>query len=195
MKMIALLALALLLSPTHVFAHCDTTSGPVVESARAALKSGQIAPVLKWIKPEYEPELKAAFERTLKVRGKDAEAQEFADTYFLETVVRLHRLGENAGFTGLKNEPPEPIIQMAENAISEQSADKLSAALARHMDKELRRRFNAVIAKKAHADDSPAAGREYVAAYVEFMHFLEELHRPLEADAQKASLTAEHQHK
>src|SRR3990172_5644367 len=77
-----------------VFAHCDTMDGPVVVEARAALEKGEVTPALKWVKPEYEEEVKAAFAKAIQVRSKGPEAKEVADAYFLETLVRLHRSGE-----------------------------------------------------------------------------------------------------
>ncbi|MDD2599842.1 MAG: DUF6448 family protein [Kiritimatiellae bacterium] len=55
--------------------------------------------------PEDEAEIKAAFAKAIVVRAKGAEAKELADRYFLETFVRVHRAGEGAPYTGLKDEP------------------------------------------------------------------------------------------
>jgi hypothetical protein len=41
------------------------------------------------------------FQKTLIVRNKGKEAQEIADRYFLETLVRLHLAGEDETYTGL----------------------------------------------------------------------------------------------
>jgi hypothetical protein len=91
-----------LVATNGAFAHCDTLDGPVVIAAKTALEKKQIAPVLKWVKAEHEPELKAAFVRTLAVRSLGADARELADQFFFETLVRLHREGEGAPYTGLK---------------------------------------------------------------------------------------------
>jgi hypothetical protein len=85
-----------------VLAHCDTLDGPVVQTARTALEKGDITPLLKWVRVEDEKEIKDAFEKTLAVRRKGAEAKELADMYFFETLVRIHRAGEGAPYTGLK---------------------------------------------------------------------------------------------
>ena len=47
-------AIAVLAAPSTARAHCDTMDGPVLEEARAALASGDVVPVLKWIAPEHE---------------------------------------------------------------------------------------------------------------------------------------------
>ena len=85
-----------------VFAHCDTLDGPVVKTARAALEKGDVTPILKWVKKENEAEIRDLFKKTLSVRSKGKEAQELADMYFLETLVRVHRAGEGEPYTGLK---------------------------------------------------------------------------------------------
>jgi hypothetical protein len=35
-------------------AHCDTLDGPVVDTARRALASGDATPVIKWVAPSDE---------------------------------------------------------------------------------------------------------------------------------------------
>jgi hypothetical protein len=73
-----------------------------VAAARRALKSGDLAPVLTWVKKDNEPKVRAAFDRALRVRALGDEARELADTAFFETLVRLHRAGEGEPYTGLK---------------------------------------------------------------------------------------------
>ena len=45
-------------------AHYDTLDGPVVETARATLDKGDVTPLLKWIRPSDEKEIRAAFQKT-----------------------------------------------------------------------------------------------------------------------------------
>lgn len=167
---------SLLLIPEMSWGHCDTLRGPVITDARLALATGEVTPVLKWIKPENEPEIRAAFRKTLTVRAAGPDAKEIADRYFFETVVRLHRLGENAPFTGLKDEPIEPAIALADNALESGSPDKLVSQTTAHVTAELRQRFAAVKQARKHSRDSVIAGREYVARYVEFTHYVEQVH-------------------
>lgn len=68
----------------NALAHCDTLDGPVVVTARAALDKGDVTPLLKWIRPEEEKDISAAFQKTLVMRAKGSEAKEFADMYFLK---------------------------------------------------------------------------------------------------------------
>ena len=89
------------LPAARVLAHCDTMDGPVIAAARVALEKGDVLPVLKWIRPEDEQEIRAAFSRTISVRAGGPEARALADTWFFETLVRVHRAGEGAPYAGL----------------------------------------------------------------------------------------------
>lgn len=162
---------------SDVLAHCDTLDGPLVAESKAALDKQDVTPVLKWVKAADEPAIRAAFARAVAVRGKGPEARELADLYFLETVVRIHRAGEGAPYTGLKNEPPTPIIAAADKALAEGSVEALTQKVAGHVVHGIRARFEAAAEKKKRANDSVGAGREYVAAYVEYTHYLEGIHR------------------
>jgi hypothetical protein len=92
--------------------HCDTLDGPVIKDAKKALKTGDVAPVLKWVKKEHETQIRDQFKKTMTVRAKGTEAREIADMYFFETLVRLHRAGEGAPYTGLKASSVEPSMEM-----------------------------------------------------------------------------------
>ncbi len=158
------------------FAHCDTTRGPVIPEAKAALEKGDVTPVLKWVKKDNEAEIKAAFAKALKVRTTGPEAKELADQYFLETLVRLHRAGEGAAYSGLKDEPVEPIVAMADKALADGSADEMIKTISGHMAEAMRARFNKALEAKKNKDKSVEAGREFVEAYVAYMHYVEGIH-------------------
>ncbi len=178
----ALLGAALLLSP-RASGHCDTMDGPVIVAAKAALQHNDIGPVLKWVKPDGEAEVKAAFAKTLAVRAKGPEARELADQYFFETLVRVHRAGEGAPFTGLKpaGTPLELPIREADTALETGSVDELVKLVTEKAATGIRQRFSEVREKKAHAEHNVAAGREFVAAYVEYVHYVEGLHQVAQA--------------
>ena len=158
------------------FAHCDTTSGPVIPEAKAALEKGDVTPILKWIKKDNEAEIKVAFTKAVAVRTKVPEAKELADQYFLETLVRLHRAGEGAPYTGIKDEPVEPIVAMADKALADGSADEMIKKISGHMAAEIKERFAKVLEAKKNKDKSVEAGREFVEAYVTYMHYVEGVH-------------------
>jgi hypothetical protein len=168
---------SLLLGGT-AWAHCDSLNGPVVMAAKQALEQGDLTPVLKWIQKEYEPEVRAAFEETIKVRAQGEEAKELADRYFFETVVRLHRAGEGAPYTGLKpaGTPWGPAIEAGEKALASGDVEPVVHLLTEAAAAGVRERFALMQQKKQDAERSVEAGREFVDAYVEFMHYLEGLH-------------------
>ena len=159
-----------------VFAHCDTLNGPVIPEAQAALAAGDVTPILKWVKPADEEAVKTAFAKAVAVRAQSPEAQELADQYFLETLVRIHRAGEGAPYTGLKDEPVEPIVALADQALAAGTADAMIAKISGHVAGAIREKFEKALEAKKHRDESVAAGREYVEAYVTYMHFVEGIH-------------------
>lgn len=168
----------------NAFAHCDTLDGPVVQTARIALEKGDVTPLLKWVQADDEKEIRAAFQKTLIVRAKGAEAKELADMYFFETLVRIHRAGEGAPYTGLKpGEAVDPAVALADNALETGSVDKLVDILTKAMADGIRERFQHTKETQKHADDSVAAGREFVKAYVIFTHYAEGLHAIIKANA------------
>lgn len=188
------------------FAHCDTLDGPVVTDARTALEKKDITTVLKWIKSEYEAELKTTFARTLAVRAQGKEARELADQFFFETLVRVHRAGEGAPYTGLKpvGTKVEPAVAAADVAMDNGNADALIKTVTDEAAAGIRQRFANAVEKRKHAEHNVDAGREYVAAYVEFVHYVEALdaiatrpalaHEHGQAAAQPAKAAHEHNH-
>lgn len=184
-----------------VFAHCDTLDGPVVKTAKAALEKGDVTPILKWVKKENEAEITDLFKKTLIVRSKGKEAQELADMYFLETLVRLHRAGEGEPYTGLKPAGiVEPAVVEADKALESGSVDNLVKLVTEAASKGIRERFNKAKEAKKHADHSVEAGREFVEAYVQFTHYVERLHLDSTAEAEhhhsvpKAASEEHHKH-
>ena len=162
---------------SNAFAHCDTLDGPVVATARTALDEGDVTPLLKWVRPEEEKKIQAAFQKTLAMRAKGAEVKEFAEMYFFETLVRIHREGEGAPYTGLKpGEAVDPAVALADNALVNGNVDKLVNVLSNAMTNGIRKRFQHARETQKHADDSVAAGREFVESYVIFTHYVEGLH-------------------
>lgn len=127
----------------NAFAHCDTLDGPVVETARTALETGDVTPLLKWVQADDEKEIRTAFQKTLAVRAKGAEAKELADMYFFETLVRIHRAGEGAPYTGLKpGADVDPAVALADRALETGSVDKLVNVLTDAMANGISRAFS-----------------------------------------------------
>lgn len=170
---VLLLLGGLFLWPHSAQAHCDTLNGPVVTAAKEALAKGDITPVLKWIKPENEAEVRQVFEKALAVRGKGPEAQELADMYFFETLVRIHRAGEGAPYTGLKAEEIEPPVAAADKALEGGTVEDLVKIVTEKVVHGIRDRFQDTLERKKRADESVEAGRRFVEAYVPFTHYVE----------------------
>jgi hypothetical protein len=163
------------LLPARALAHCDGLDGPVVKAAQRALDTRNPALVLIWVQEKDEPEIRKAFEQTLAVRGLSPQARELADRFFFETLVRVHRAGEGAPFTGLKPEGRDlgPAIPAADEAVRVGSVESVRHLLTAAVQERLRHRFGEVMATKTFEPDDVAAGRAYVKAYVEFIHFVE----------------------
>ena len=182
-------------------AHCDTMDGPVIVDAHEALDTGKVDLVLAWVQKEDEPQIKKAFEKTLEVRKTGPAAREMADMYFFETLVRVHRAGEGAPYTGVKpaGAGTDPAIAEADKVLEKGSVDQLVKHMSEAVAAGIQKRFKDAAEKKKHARESVAAGREYVASYVEFIHYVEKLHEVAAARGashdHKAADTAAHDHK
>jgi len=178
----------------NVSAHCDTLDGPVVATARTALDKGDVTSLLKWVRPEDEKKIRGAFQKTLAMRDKGAEVKEFAEMYFFETLVRIHREGEDAPYTGLKpGEAVDPAVALADKALGNGNVDKLVDVLSNAMANGIRKRFQHARETQNHADDSVTAGREFVESYVIFTHYVEGLHGLIKGGAVHHG-EAEHEH-
>lgn len=199
MALTALLTLGVtaLLLPEQAAAHCDSLDGPVVTDARMALDQDDIIPVLKWVRAADEPTLREAFAKTQAVRKINSEAKSLADSYFFETLVRIHRAGEGAPYTGLKPAGAiEPVIMKADQSLGKGSAEELAKAIASHTEAGIKERFQHAFEAKKHAQESVAAGREYVEAYVSYVHYVEGIVRAVHAEAHHGEPSASpgHQH-
>lgn len=200
LTILTLSALLVLAIPLTAFAHCDTLDGPVVETARNALDKGDISSLLKWVRTHDEKDIKAAFQKTLTMRRLGPEAKEFADMYFFETLVRIHRAGEGAPYTGLKpGAAIDPAVALADQALENGSVEKLVKVLTNAMAHGIRERFAHAYENQKHADESVSTGREFVESYVVFTHYVEGLHGLIKGNAAHhgeavASTQAEHAH-
>lgn len=175
-KRLLLPLLAALLAPGLARAHCDTLDGPVAIAARGALETGKLNAVLAWVRPADEPEIREVFSRARAARKASPEAREVADRWFLETLVRVHRAGEGAPYTGLKPAGQvEPAVAATDRAIAKKDPKALHQLLAGAVHQGLETRWARLSAERPPADDV-AAGRRWVAAYVPFVHWVEAVH-------------------
>ncbi len=164
--------------PTLALAHCDGLDGPVVKAAQQALATGNVNLVLPWVRTADEGEIRQAFAKTLAVRKLNPEARELADLYFFETLVRVHRAGEGQPYTGLKPAGRDlgPAIPAADKAIDTGSVEPVVKMITGAASEGIRERFERLVAKKDFRTGDVSAGREYVQAYVDYIHYVEALH-------------------
>src|ERR1044071_1896748 len=163
---LAMLAAAMVLTPQTARAHCDGLDGPVVKAAQKALEDSNVNLVLIWVQNDDEAEVKRAFERTLAVRKLNVEAKELADMYFFETLVRIHRAGEGAPYTGLKPAGRiEPPIAAADRSLETGKLQEVVQLISKRMEQGLHENFEAMIPKKTYNLNDVAAGRAFASAY------------------------------
>lgn len=191
----------ILLLPNAAIAHCDGMDGPVVKAAQKALASGDVNLVLIWVQKEEEKEIRESFDRTLAVRKLSPEAKELADMYFFETLVRVHRVGEGAPYTGLKPAGRDlgPAIPLADQVLTTGKVEPLIELITEETRKGLQERFAQAMKALKTATESVEAGREYVRAYVAFIHYAERAYEaaslPATGHFAKPSSAAEHHEK
>jgi hypothetical protein len=177
----ATLSLGLLAGSGSALAHCDTLDGPVVAAARKALETGNVNPVLIWVQQKDEGEIRDHFRKTVAVRKAGGQAKELADMYFFETLVRIHRAGEGAGYTGLKPAGQvEPPIAAADKALETGKLEEVARLILSRMEHGLHGQFEDVMKKRSYKPDDVAAGRAFASAYVEYTHYVERLYEAAE---------------
>ena len=175
------LSLGLLIAPGTALAHCDTLDGPVVAAARKALDTNNVNLVLPWVQKKDEADIRSQFQKTVAVRKAGGQAKELADTYFFETLVRIHRAGEGAGYTGLKPAGKiEPPIAAADKSLDSGKLQDVAQLISKRTEQGLHRHFEDVMKKKNYKPNDVAAARAYVSAYVEYTHYVERLYNAAE---------------
>ena len=198
---VAVISLVVLLSifPLRVSAHCDGLDGPVVKAAQRALTESNVNLVLIWVQKEDGPEIKRAFERTLAVRKLSNEAKDLADLYFFETIVRIHRTGEGAPYTGLKPAGRDlgPAIPAADKALRDGDVEPVTRLLTQAVQDGVRGHFKQALVRKNFDVSNVEAGREFVKAYVKYIHCVEALHeqatRPVHGHFEETKPPAHHE--
>lgn len=183
-KSLFILAAFFMLSIFQVSAHCDSYDGPVIQDALKALEQNKVELVLKWVEPKHEKEIIAKFQQTIRLKGKNAEINKILENSFLETLVRLHREGEGASYTGIKPAGSmTPLVEMADNSLVEKNIDHVVTSVNNHLTHVLKEKYEKVVELSKTKDESVEKGREYVMAYVDYTHTLEALEHILSGDA------------
>lgn len=186
----ALAAFWLLLSAPAAYAHCDGEDGPVATAAHRAIETGNVNLALPYAPPEAEAEIVAKFDEARRVRSRGRDARALADRAFVETVVRLHRLGEGAGFTGLRPAGGDygPMIPAAERALESSDLSAVRAILMEEIEHGLAERLSHVqelrdVSLEPRSHDGVAAARERVSAELDFITYAESLRQAVAAAA------------
>ncbi|RJP18947.1 MAG: hypothetical protein C4529_11820 [Deltaproteobacteria bacterium] len=173
-------AMVMILAATagNALAHCDTLDGPVVLKAKEALEKGDVKLVLPWVAAEKEKEIRESFDMASAVRGKGPREKELADRFFFETLVRVHREGEGASYTGLKAAglDLDPAIPAADKALATGDPRPLLALINEKVHAGIHKYYTEARERKEHAGHNVEAGRAYVQAYVPYLHFVERLY-------------------
>ncbi|MBP7089143.1 MAG: hypothetical protein KBB01_07615 [Candidatus Omnitrophica bacterium] len=171
--LVMILFISLFVITNAAYTHCDTLDGPVINDARIALERKDVTPVLKWVKISNEKEIKDAFNKTLAKITRNPNDKEAIEMEFFSELVRIHRAGEGASFEGLKPAGEvEPIVRISDEAIETGSTDELT----KHINAGIEKRFNRVMKTVKQKDETVEKGREYVEAYVDFMHYVENIY-------------------
>jgi len=193
--MVMMAALVVLITAWTARTHCDSEDGPIIPLIRSSLDSGDITPLLKWLRPDDEREITDLFAQVRALRGQSEEAREIADRLFIETFVRLHRAGEGAGFTGIKPAGTTPLIfAELDEALESGSVEPLADKIAAEVRASIVARFDRALELSKHQDETVEAGREFVEAYITYMHFVEGLHGYLTAETSGHHLSTEEAH-
>jgi hypothetical protein len=174
----AMLLGPLILRPDGARAHCDGLDGPVVTAARQALEKDDVTKVLVWVQRNDEAEIRQAFARAVAVRKLGPQARDLADMYFFETLVRVHRAGEGAPYTGLKPAGRDlgPAIPGADRALETGDVEPLVRLLVQTTEKGVREHFGKARATRNYPPGNVEGGRAYVQNYVPFIHYVERLY-------------------
>lgn len=164
----------IVLWPRSASAHCDTEDGPAVADGRLALETGDPSPALAWVHAEGDAEVREVFGLAQRVRALGGEARLVADRLFLETLVRVHRAGEGAGFEGIKPAGEiDPVVAAADRSIEVGEIEPLADLVPPERLPELEARLARALALKDHDVKDVEAGRRWVAAYVSFVKYAE----------------------
>lgn len=163
--------------------HCDSLDGPVVTAARQALDAGDVDLVLPFVPEHTEAEVRAVFDTVLGVRGLSEAAGEVADRLFFETVVRVHRAGEGAPYTGLKAAglSEGPVIPLAERATETGSPQPVAEFLTGVLHDQLKQRLEVVNTLAVSRDRSVPDARAYVEAMLGFQVYSHKLFEAMRA--------------
>lgn len=163
--------------PRAVSAHCDTLDGPVVNAARKAMETNNANYILIWVKPENEEEIRKALKKAKakKKAAKTKEEKDRAEMELFEILVRIHREGEGAKYEGIKPAGTvEPEIALADKAVETGKLENVLHHIQAPENREIiLHLFHKVKEKSHYRVENVSGGREFIKAYVVFIHAVE----------------------
>jgi len=150
-----------------------------------ALEAGDVALVLPFVPVDGEAEVRGVFDRVRSVREFGSDAREVADRLFFETVVRIHRAGEGAPYTGLKPAGLSvgPVIPLAERAVNTGSPGEVVDFLASVLSAEVKHRLEHISALAVARERSLDDARRYVEASLAFQVYAHRIYEEMRAQA------------
>jgi len=150
-----------------------------------ALEAGDVALVLPFVPVDGEAEVRGVFDRVRSVREFGSDAREVADRLFFETVVRIHRAGEGAPYTGLKPAGLSvgPVIPLAERAVNTGSPGEVVDFLAGVLSAEVKHRLEHISALAVARERSLDDARRYVEASLAFQVYAHRIYEEMRAPA------------
>jgi hypothetical protein len=112
-----------------------------------------------------------------------AAVKALADRYFMETAVRLHRVGEKVSYTGLRPAGIDfgPAIPAAEKALESRELQTLLKLMSQEVSHEITEHFHHALHTKSATKEPTdkagvAAARERVSAELEFIGYVERIY-------------------
>lgn len=172
--------------------HCDSMDGPVVKAAIKALDEKNVNIILPYVPKDNENEVLDVYNKVIKLRDQSDDAKYISDKYFFETVVRIHRAGEGAPFTGLKPAGINhgPVVPVSEEAVKTGNVEKLIELLNDALKSEMEKKFARVMELKKQEAESVDRARDYVSNMLGFIVNSHKLYECITADTNHFS----HQH-
>src|SRR3546814_3185632 len=131
---------ALLFRPMDASAQGDTMEVPAVQDGQLALETENVNVALKWVHSDGGAELSRVFDQAQASRQLGDEARIVADQWFLENLVRIHRAGEGATYTGIQpvGTPIDARVRAADEAVATGTLEPLTVLVPQEQVSELR---------------------------------------------------------
>jgi hypothetical protein len=164
-------------------------SGPVIAAARQALDTGNVNLVLIWVQPKDERSIREQFEKARAGRKAGGKAKKATEMRFFEALVRIHRAGEGAPYTGIKPAGTDvgPAVPAADRALQSGSVAEVQKLLGDSVRVGVQKHLEEAIKLRRYDQNDVAAGRAFVKAYVEYTHYVEGVY-------QMATTAGHHEH-